>query len=425
MKKVLFVSYYWPPSGKNTLHWPLFVIRHLPEFGWQPVVLTVEKDSFSFSDESLRAYVAPDVRVFRTKAHDPFSLYRKFIKKSPEDPLIVSEMFSGVNTNWRHRFALWLRLNLFIPDARVGWYFSALRGGSRLIPEEKPDVIVTIGPPHSTHLIGKTLSKKFDIPHVPVCIDPWVDIPYYRGHKRSRLAIALDTHFEREVMEHASRVVFVTKGTREAYVRKYPAIAQKSYVLYWGYAEELFANVKKRSMDTGEEVILHAGNLYEYQNPEGFWKNIKQEIDRGKKLRLRFVGTVSTAIKKSVEEAGLLPYTTYVGFIQLGRVLDEMVNADYLMFCATEKRHLPGKLFEYLRAGNKIIGFADDNDEIAEILKMTNAGKLFPYTYPKLDIFNQLKSVIPDRNAIAQYSRKSISLGLASILNDLIGSRSS
>ncbi len=134
MKKVLFISYYWPPSGKNTLHWPLFVMRHLPEFGWQPEVLTVEKDSFSFSDESLRAYVAPDLKVFRTKAHDPFAWYKRFIGKKQDEPLIGSEMFSHTDTGWRHRLAVWVRLNLFIPDARIGWYGHALRGGDGIHP---------------------------------------------------------------------------------------------------------------------------------------------------------------------------------------------------------------------------------------------------------------------------------------------------
>jgi glycosyltransferase involved in cell wall biosynthesis len=395
-------------------------MKHLPGFGWHPSVLTVDKDSFSFTDESLVRFIAPDTHVYRTKAHDPFALYKKFMKKKPDDPLIVSEMFSNANTSWRHRFAVWIRLNIFIPDARVGWYYSAVRGGAKAIREEHPDAIVTIGPPHSTHLIGKTLSKKFNIPHVPVCIDPWVDIPYYRGHKRSAVTLALDTHFERSVMEYARRLVFVTNDTRESYVKKYPQIESKSHVLYWGYDEEIFAGIRRkpRSPEDGE-IILHAGNLYEYQNPKGFWKNIKKEIDDGRKLKLRFVGTVSPAVRKSVEEAGLLPYTTYVGFIQFGEVLEEMVNADYLMFCATEKRHLPGKLFEYLRAGNKIIGFADDNEEIAGILRAANAGKLFPYAYQGLDIFDQMKSIRPDPNAITQFSRVSIARGLAKILDTL------
>ena len=98
-------------------------------------------------------------------------------------------------------------------------------------------------------------------------------------------------------------------------------------------------------------------------------------------------------------------------------MIAEMVNADYLLFCATEQRHVPGKLFEYLRAGNKIIGFGDDNKEVEEILRKANAGKIFPYNYDKTDIFEQLDSVHPNPVAIAQFSRNEIAQQLATLLN--------
>ena len=415
MKKVLFISYYWPPSGKNTLHWPLFVMRHLPEFGWQPGVLTVEKDSFSFSDESLCAYIAPDVKVLRTKVHDPFSLYKKFIGKKQSDPLIGSEMFSHTDTSWRHRLAVWMRLNIFIPDARIGWYCPALRGGESFIDEEKPEAIVTIGPPHSSHLIGRKLSRRFGLPHVAVFIDPWVDIAYYRGYQRTKWALALDTHWERSVMESARRLVFVTHDMCSVYMQKYPCISEKSDILYWGYSGELFPK-NKPAGKTKEEVLLHAGNLYDYQNPQSLWKNIRYEIDRGRPLRLRFVGTVSSGIRQT---AGLGPYTAYLGFLPLPQVLEEMEAATYLLFCATEKRHVPGKLFEYLRAGNRIIGFGDDNEEIQMILQKAHAGKLFPYQYQGTDIFQQVQSMTPDPDAAAQFDRKIIAQGLAKILDEI------
>jgi glycosyltransferase involved in cell wall biosynthesis len=147
------------------------------------------------------------------------------------------------------------------------------------------------------------------------------------------------------------------------------------------------------------------------------WKTISQEIERGRKLRLCFTGTVSPAIRAAIQNAGLLPFTEFLGFLPHATMIENMVNADYLLFCATEKRHVPGKLFEYLRAGNKIIGFGDDNKEIEEILRNANAGKIFPYQYEKTDIFEQLNS---DSNphAIAQFSRNTIAQQLSKLLNE-------
>jgi len=124
MKNVLFITYFWPPSGKASLHWPLFVIKHLPKYGWNPFVVTADEDSFSHKDPSLLREIDPDLTVVKTAANEPFNVYRKFIGKKYGFPLIASESISLENRNWKHRLAIWIRMNLFIPDARIGWNFS-------------------------------------------------------------------------------------------------------------------------------------------------------------------------------------------------------------------------------------------------------------------------------------------------------------
>lgn len=415
MKNILFISYFWPPSGKASLHWPLFVIKHLPKFGCRPYVVTADGDSFSHRDESLLKEIDPSLVVVKTPANEPFNLYRKFLGKGSDSPLIASETISMENQDWKHRAAIWIRMNLFVPDARVGWNISAARGAETILAKHSIDAIVSIGPPHSSHLIGKRLSIKHSIPHIPVLIDPWVDIIYYRGFKRSRPTLYLDNYFERTTLDHAHRIVFVTGSTKEDYTRKYPAIEDKSHVLYWGYNEENFRTVKK-SGGSGTKIILHAGNIFDYQNPRGLWANIISEINAGQKLRLRFIGTVGPLIKRSIDEAGLTPFTEYKGFLPYNEVVQEMMNADYLLVCATEKRHVPGKLFEYIRTGNPIIAFGDDNAEVEGIMKSTNAGMLLPYSYDTLDIFRRLSTIHPDPTASLQYSRENIAEQLAKIL---------
>jgi glycosyltransferase involved in cell wall biosynthesis len=418
MKNVLFISYFWPPSGKASLHWPLFIIKHLPKHNWKPSVLTVDEDSFSHTDESLLNEVK-DVTVIKTAANEPFNLYRKFLGKKSDAPLIASETISLSNTDWKHKLAIWIRMNMFVPDARIGWTFSAVNGGKKLISSNKPNAIISIGPPHSSHLIGKRLSKKYTIPHIPVLIDPWVDIIYYKEFKRSAPTLALDRYFERSTLRSAAQVIFVTQSSRDEYVKKYPWIEKKSHVLYWGYNEETFELAAKQPMNGNEEIILHAGNIFDYQNPLGLWKNIRSEIEKGRNLRLRFVGTVSPEIKNAVSEAGLDPHTDYKGFVPYNEVVQEMLNASYLLVCATEKRHVPGKIFEYLRSGNRIIAFGDDNNEVNGILQEANAGILLPYNYSALDIFEKLKTLTPNPAVAKQYSREIIAGKLAAILDTL------
>lgn len=416
MKKVLFITFYWPPSGKATLHWPLKIIKYLPGFGWQPSVLTVNEDTFSAKDESLLREISPELKVIKTGYFDPFSLYRKFLGKSQDESLVASETISRTNKSLKHLISIWIRMNLFVPDARAGWYNQAVKEGKKYLSKNKIDAIVTVGPPHSTHLIGRRLSKLFRIPHVPVLIDPWVDIVYYRDFKRNPLTLALDNYFERSVMKGAAQVVFVTNNTRDDFERKYPFIKGKSHVLYWGYNEDSFENVQLRP-ETDEKILLHAGNIFDYQNQVPFWKTVKRQIEKGNNIKIKFIGTVGPGIKKSLEELGLSSRVEYSGFLPYSEVINEMCSASYLLVCASEPRHLPGKLFEYLRSGRPIIAFGDDNDEVGQILKETNAGMLFPYNAPAEEFFQRESSLKTDIEKVRRFDRKIIAKDLAAIMD--------
>ncbi len=415
MKKVLFITYFWPPSGKASVHWPLYMIKYLPEFNYIPSVLTVKEDIFSHPDESLLKEIAPNLKVIKTKSWEPFNIYKKFIGKKKDEPLIASETISLTNKKLSHRFSIWIRMNFFIPDARVGWYFSAAKAGEKFLNEDAHDVIISIGPPHSVHLIGKKLSKKFQVPHVPVFIDPWTNIIYYKDFKRSKLTLKIDNHFEKKVLENADNAIFVTDTMKTDYEEKYPNIKNKSHVLYWGYNEEKFEN-KEKKYQGEEETILHAGNIFDYQNPENFWKQIKVEITNGKNFRLKFIGTVSPGIKKSIHDAGLDEHTNYLGFLPYDQMVDELIKATYLLVCATEPRHVPGKLFEYLRTGNKIIAFGNDNFEVGNILRESNAGMIFKYSEDAHEIFLDENVFKTNQNYVKKFDRKNIAKELSEIL---------
>ena len=147
MNRVLFISYFWPPAAKASMHWQLKVVKHLPEFGWEPVVLTVENESFEARDESLLREVNPQLKIIRTKSLEPFNIYRKVLGKDPNKPLVASETMSKTDQSLAHKLSLWIRLNLFVPDARVGWYFPAVKAAAEYLKNNKADAIVSVGPP--------------------------------------------------------------------------------------------------------------------------------------------------------------------------------------------------------------------------------------------------------------------------------------
>ncbi len=422
MKKILFITYFWPPSGKASLHWPLDIIRHLPKDQIEPIILTVEEETFTQKDESLLRKVNPEWIVLKSKALEPFNLYRLFIGKKKDEKLIASETISTENKSFTHRISLWIRLNLFIPDARLGWYLTAVKKAKDFITKNKIDGIVSIGPPHSSHLIGLKLSKKFSIPHFPVLIDPWVDIVYYKNLNRSKFAKNIDNYFERSVLRNAKQVIFVTRSNEEDYQKKYDFLKDKTKVFYWGYDEDDFKSIplnplpKEGDFKETEKIIVHAGNLFAYQNPKNFWKQIKIKNNKGNKIKIRFIGSVDPEIIKYLNDIGLKESVELAGFLPYHEMIKEIMNADALLVCASEPRHVPGKLFEALRTGNPIIAFGDNNTEVKQIIESANAGMMFGYEESGEEFFEKINDFKASVNNYKYYDRKRISENFFNIL---------
>jgi glycosyltransferase involved in cell wall biosynthesis len=190
-------------------------------------------------------------------------------------------------------------------------------------------------------------------------------------------------------------------------------------VLYWGYDEEAFEHIEYQKKST-TDTIIHAGNIFDYQNPVKFWKLVKQKIMSGQKLRIKFIGSVSPAIKKEIILAGLEEYTEYAGFLSYKELINELINAKYLLVCVSEPRHVPGKLFEYLRTGRPIIAFGNDNEEVSEILKTSNAGMIFNYNENGSSFFDLSDNFKTNLYFVKQFDRKLITKKFSEIINDKI-----
>jgi glycosyltransferase involved in cell wall biosynthesis len=205
---------------------------------------------------------------------------------------------------------------------------------------------------------------------------------------------------------------------RNDYIKKYPFLNNKSHVLYWGYDEEDFKDIRSE-IPGNVETIVHAGNIFDFQNTPEFWKQVKSEINNGRKLKIKFIGTVSPGIKQTIENTGLNSYTEYLGFLPYNEMLKELSKASYLLVCATEPRHVPGKLFEYLRTGKPIIAFGNDNEEVKHILEETNSGMMFRYNQNAREFFEKAGSIKTDYSKIEIFDRKNIAKGLSIILQGI------
>ncbi|MCE1190467.1 MAG: glycosyltransferase [Ignavibacteria bacterium] len=407
MKKALVISYYFPPSGKASLQLPLGIIKNLRSFGIEPIILTVDEDSFSERDDSFLQALPQGLKVYRTSILEPFGLYRIFTGKSRQQKLVPSEMISLENKSLSHRLSIWIRMNLFIPDARIGWYPYAVNKFKSIIRDNKIDYILSFGPPHTAHLIARTIAHKYHLPYYPILIDPWTDIAYYREFQRSSITLAIDNYFEKQCLIESRHCFFVTENLKNDYCNKYPELKEKSTVLYWGFENDAFTNVEKEQV-ASDFILLHAGNIFDYQNPEILWKTLREMNDSGRRVSMHFIGSVSPIIKKSIEENGLQEHTVYHGFLPYPEMINKLCNADALLVCPTESRHVPGKLFEYLRSGKPILCIGEQNDEVQNIIAKLNAGIFISKTENPTEFFSNISNYTTDQKQLNRFERKSV-----------------
>ena len=210
MKKVLIITYYWPPSGGAGVQRALKFAKYLPEFGWEPVILTVENPDSPVDDTSLLNDIPKGTKVYKTKSLEPFELYKKFAGKKSDSKIPNDVLLNKKNLSLKVRLAQWIRLNLFIPDAKIGWKKYAVKKGLEIIKTENIDLIFTTSPPQTVALIGRKLSKLCGVKWIADFRDPWMEIVYYQNVNRTKLTKVVDSSLEKKVMNNADTIITIS-----------------------------------------------------------------------------------------------------------------------------------------------------------------------------------------------------------------------
>lgn len=426
--RLLLVTYYFPPSGGAGVQRALKWTKYLPSFGVDPVVLTVRGGAFPQLDPTLGEEVPATVTVSRAPAFDPFGLYARLTGRKREEAVSLRTDAVGSDRSAAERLARWLRANVFIPDARVGWVPFAVARGRMLVQAHRPGAVLSTGPPHSTHLVGKFLQGSRR-PWVADFRDPWTDIHYYDHLPRTGLAASVDERLERMVLRRADAVTSVSSSWARLLEEKG---ARDVTVIPNGYDPEDFAGPATSRSRVGF-VIGHVGSLHASRNPEALWQSIAR-LRQGERLapiRFRVVGRAGEEVLASaashdvqVEDAGYLEHAEAVA---------EMRSA-HLLLLSTEAHgaqagHITGKVYEYLASGTPVLGVGDPTGEAAELLASTGGGRMFArddvqgihdflaQAYRKWERGEAIPGA--DKSAILRYSRVTQAEMLARLLRGL------
>ncbi len=383
-KSVLIVAYYWPPAGGPGVQRVLKFAKYLPHYGWRPLILTVENGAFPAMDQSLAQEIPSCCRVVRTKALEPIKSYIKFTGARDDQPLPTA-LVAQKPTDWKKRLARWIRLNLFIPDAKIGWIPHAVPAGKTLIREEKPDIIFSSAPPPTVQLIAKRLRAISGLPWVADFRDPWTDIYHYDQSAKSRLAAKLDHYLERRTLESADHIVTVSRHFARLFEEKSTRIKAMD-VLTNGYDEEDFPN-EPVPYDQNKFIIAYAGKFNHQQNPKNLWRVLKglvrKDASFADDLRILLIGQMDAYILQELEEADLKPYVETPGYLDHKEALRRLQGAAILLLLVPDTRKnkgiIPGKVFEYLALRRSIFVFGPEEGDAARIVNGFNMGQNFTF----------------------------------------------
>lgn len=372
MKKVLVISYYWPPSGGSGVQRWVKMCKYLPQSGWEPVVYTPLNPALLSTDSTLGADVE-NIEVIRRPIIEP----GQFAKRT------TSAQVTPINAgrkNLKQRMAMWIRGNCFIPDPRILWVTPSYFWLRKYLREHPVDAIVSTGPPHSMHLLARRLSLAMGIPWVADFRDPWTGMFYFKHLKLGSAALRKHIRLEKKVLDDCTRVVAVSPLVRDDFTQMTSTPVE---LITNGFDETDFPGGEIPS--EGDFVLLHAGLFAADGNPDELWKALARLVsengDFASRLKIILCGKTDREILDSISSNGLEKYTEDIGYRTHTEVVRLLCRSSVLLLPLRKepeyKATLPGKLFEYLASRRPVLGIGQTDGAMAGILSETGAGKTF------------------------------------------------
>ena len=434
MKRILIITYYWPPSGGSGVQRWMYFCRYLSDFGYHPIVLTVSENNASYKniDKSFVEKVK-DIETHKTKTFEPLKLY-SFLTTGSSKKGIPQGNVETKKTEILKTIFTFIRGNFFIPDARVGWNSHALKKARKIIEQERPEMIITTGPPQSTHLIGLQLKKEYSIKWVADFRDPWTELYYNKDMMRTNWAKKKDELLEKEVLESADRVLTVGFKLKELLQKKVPSNQDKFHHIYNGYDSFLFKEIQVETHDHFE--ITFIGLLTKKQPYMAIIESVKKflGIIPNANIQLCLCGNIENEILEAFKRELLTVKIDIQGYVDHKTALKFMKRSQLLLnplpVMEGSDILITGKQMEYIATGNPILCIGNTKSESAIILKNVVNGRFFEkeqideisefllYVYQKWERNEPYLNDV-DSESITSKSRFETSRQLAQFLNDL------
>jgi len=366
MNKFLLITYYWPPCGGVSVQRWLNLTKYLLKQGWHATVLTTQDGDYPDIDESLLQKVSPEIHVVRTKTPTWGRFFRALVGKKerlPYGSLATSKSSSPIK-----RVLYFIRLQFVSPDSRVIWNKVAYQTASALLKTTAFDIVITTGPPHSTHLVGEKLKNTHHITWCADFRDPWSQMYYLHLEKRNIAVKNMDKHYEKRVLQSADQVVTISQG----YAQLLSEPLHPIHIIANAFDPDDFTHHSYTRSDTFR--VTFVGALTSSRAEEVLkaisWIDIYAQNATNTHITFTLIGGDATLTTQSIGLKSIAFHN--VGFLSHDDVIHQIVNSEMLLLAINNTQQNSGimtlKLYEYLASRTAIAAIAPSDSEVREIL---------------------------------------------------------
>ena len=391
-KKILIMTYHFPPSGAIGGMRPARFARHLPAFGWDPTVLTVHGRYAETPDPALLAGVA-GIPVIRTRVLPTLQdlyLRMKQLRTARSaggtpKPGIAGGVTAGPREGILGACKRWfISLFMTLPDPEKGWILPSALRAVREIRRKRIDCLLTTCPPHSVMLAGLLVKKLTGVRWVVDLRDPWSTV-VPKVYPSSTLSDKIEALLERSVFRNADLVVCTVDRLRDVYRRKYPGLAPEKFVSIPNGIDAPALSHMPAYAKYERFTLSYTGSLYYGRSPEPVFKALRELLDRNllrrEELCIRLVGQCRSVdgrpTEALIEECGLSGLVEVTGMVPRARAFEIVARSHVALLLAPDQPYqIPGKVYDYLGIGTPILAVAGPG-ATADIIEATGCGMAF------------------------------------------------
>jgi glycosyltransferase involved in cell wall biosynthesis len=430
-KKVLIITYYWPPSGGAGVQRWLKFTKYLCELGLEPHVVIPSNPNYPVIDTSFEKDIENlDIKIIKIPIWEPYNIYRKFMGFSEDYKINHTFSAGDKSNNWKSKLALWFKSNVFIPDPRIFWTLNTHSIIEKYIEVQQIDTIITTSPPHSVQLIGYKLKRKMkNLKWIADLRDPWTTIYFSNTLHQSFISKKINTWLEKKVLQKADHVITVSEALSE----EFSILSnRKIHCITNGYdADDIQSNTE---FDYSSFSMSYIGTLFKSYNMPNFWEVISEICSENmqfkKDLKITIAGSIDSSIIEKFNELNISDNINYLGYVNHNKINEIIQKTQILLLTTPENNNkgiLTGKVFEYMATLKPILCITSQYNNLWNLIQETKSGYCASF-----DNKQEIKHIVlslyenytkqrfgkNDIENIKKYNRKSLTEELIKIINE-------